>query len=181
MKEIISRDLKVLALLALLSLAVGIGIDQMRAQPLGISYRTSAQRLVDKPKSEDSPLAPISEKMSPISRVIDIGQLQELLNKNQALVFDVRPNILFKLGHIPGAYSLQEKEFDADLMSAKSLIEVSLAKGHKIVVYCSGSHCSDASKVAKKLSDLGHGNLMIFENGWESWQEAKLPEEQEAL
>lgn len=178
------NDLKFLTLLAILSCGVGLGVDQMRANPLGLSYRSPTQRLSDKAKPDDSPSMLNNEAVFPISReieVISIGQLQEYLIKNQALVFDVRPNIFFKLGHIPGAYSLQEKEFDTDFVNAKTRIEASLAKGHKIIVYCSSSHCSDASKVAEKLSDLGHGNLMIFENGWEAWQEAKLPEEQESL
>jgi rhodanese-related sulfurtransferase len=184
MKKLLVLDISALALLGLLSCGVGFGIDQLRAKPLGLAYLTPTQRLVQTSKSEERPSAPPNQTNAPISReiqVVEISQLQEFLEKNQALVFDVRPDIFFKLGHIPGARSLQEKEFDADLVKAKPLIEAALAKGQKIVVYCSGSHCSDASKVAQKLLDLQYGNLMIFESGWEAWQAAGLKEEQEAL
>lgn len=183
MKKTLFKDVAVLLLLALMSGGVGFGVDRMGAHPIGLSYRTPAQRFIDT-SHRDSSSTQIPEKGFPISReiqVVDIGRLDEFLKQNQALVFDVRPNIFYKLGHIPHAYSLQEKEFDADFVKAKPLIEESLAKGHKIIVYCSGSHCSDAGKTAKRLSDIGVGNLMIFEGGWEAWQDAKLPEEQEAF
>lgn len=181
----IVKDFGILALIAALACGVGLVVDRFRDEPIGLTYRTPGQRLnVPLGQNQSADLSLGSEenaKISMVIEIIDLDRLRQLMEEKRVVIFDVRPNIFFKMGHIPGAHSLQEKEFDTDLNAAKLLINNALEDHKQIIVYCSGTHCSDAAKVAKKLSDLGYGNLIVFESGWEAWQEAGLEEEQESL
>jgi rhodanese-related sulfurtransferase len=183
--KMIVKDFGILALIAAFACGVGLVVDRFRDEPIGLAYRTPAQRLsvpVGQNQSADLSAGPEENvEISMVIEIIDLDRLGQLMEEKRVVIFDVRPNIFFRMGHIPGAHSLQEKEFETDLNSAKLLIDKALEDHKQIIIYCSGTHCSDAGKVAKKLSDLGYGNLMVFESGWEAWQEAGLEEEQESL
>ena len=183
--RMIVKDFGILALIAALACGVGLVGDRFRDKPLGLIYLTPAQLLnVSAAQNRSADLTHGSDetkKNSAVVEIIGLDRLGQLMEEKSVVIFDVRPNIFFKMGHIPGAHSLQEKEFDTDLKAAKLLIEKALEDGKKVIIYCSGTHCSDAGKVAEKLSDLGYGNLMVFESGWEAWQEAGLEEEKESL
>ena len=152
---------------------------------MGLNYRTPLQRL--SLSSERSQLIDSSEitqrniEISEATEILDLDTLIQLMREKQVVIFDVRPEIFFKLGHIPGAYLLQEKKFESDLAVVKSVIENAITKRMKIAIYCSGIYCPDAGKVAKALHELGYKNLMIFEGGWEAWQLAGMEEEKESL
>ena len=184
------NDLILLFGLVALSAGISFTANALRAEPVLLTYRTPAQRLTantTKQEAEETPATAHNAStgdVHPISReieVVTLDRLQSLKGNREVLVLDVRPNLFYQIGHIPDAHSLQAKDFETDYAKMRTLIETSVLQGKKIVVYCAGTHCPDAAKVAQKLSQQGHGNLLIFEGGWEGWQEAGLKEEQAKL
>jgi len=182
----------VILLMGITALSAGIAFaaNALQQEPVSLTYRTPAQRLTAHPTKQDAEEAPAiplhasTGEVPVISReigVIALDRLESLKEGREILLLDVRPSLFYQIGHIPEAHSLQAKDFEADYASMRTRIETAVSQGKKIVVYCAGTHCPDASKVAQKLSQLGHGNLLIFEEGWEGWQQAGLDEEQEKL
>jgi rhodanese-related sulfurtransferase len=181
-----TTDLCSFLVISSLSMGIGFVINSCQDDPLPMVYRKPAERLSAERDAE--PLVSshrsgglLPERGSLVSKEIGLLSLDELCQmreEGRLLIIDVRPDLFYKLGHIPGAHSLQEKEFEKDLAKMKSILESALEDGKKIVLYCGGSHCGDASKVAVNLAERGYGNLLIFEAGWEGWQQAGLEEDQ---
>lgn len=47
-----------------------------------------------------------------------------------------------------------------------------LAKGARIIVYCSGIGCPNSRDAATKLATLGFTNVLLFEGGLEAWKQS---------
>jgi len=185
MKTIVA-DLSLLVGLTILSGCIGIAVGALGEPPLSLSYRPPAQRLLasNPPSSAEVPVPPSKPERPPVVRqieVITLAQFLKLKGEDQLLILDVRPDLFYKIGHIPGALSLQAREFDADHAMRKEQLQTALKEGKKIAIYCGGGTCPDASKVASSLSGLGYGNLMVFEAGWEGWQQSGLEEAKEGI
>ncbi len=86
---------------------------------------------------------------------------------------DARPRAEFDVKHAPGAYLLNEAEWD-DLLweSGPELME--MADKH-YVVYCGNKDCHASAKVAEKLRDRGFYEVHVLKGGWPAL-EAALPE-----
>ena len=93
--------------------------------------------------------------------------LTALVNRENALVVDLRPSADFEKGHIPGAKNVQMSQFDPEnkqLAAAKSL---------PIVLVCkTGQSAADA---AKRLKKAGFEQVHVLDGGIGGWQQADLP------
>jgi rhodanese-related sulfurtransferase len=106
---------------------------------------------------------------------IELREFFDFLSRKRGLTIDARPEIFFRLGHIPGAISLPQGDFERRYVELKELLETD--KSRPIVIYCSGYPCEAARSVRQALFELGYSNLSIFAGGWNSWTAYKLPEE----
>jgi rhodanese-related sulfurtransferase len=93
-----------------------------------------------------------------------------------ALFLDARGLDFYKMGHIPGALSLPEEDFDA----AFARIEPELRRSLDVVVYCSGYGCEASHIVARKLRERKIEAAILHE-GWPAWQDAGYPVREGAL
>ncbi len=66
-------------------------------------------------------------------RVVGMSELQEMVERNEILLVDVRPTDEYEAGHFPGAVSLPLKELEARVAS--------LQRGKEVVAYCRGPFC----------------------------------------
>jgi rhodanese-related sulfurtransferase len=87
-----------------------------------------------------------------------------------ALFIDARPEIVYKLGHIPGALWLPDDAFDRVFPQ----IESKLRGRFDIVVYCSGYGCESSHIVARRLKAL-QIPAVILQDGEPAWSEAGYP------
>lgn len=81
------------------------------------------------------------------------------------LWIDARPETEYAKGHIPGALSLNEHNWDNGLVR---LFET-WQPPRRIVVYCSAG-CSDSAKVATRLRELGIEPVEVIQEGFEGWK-----------
>ena len=85
----------------------------------------------------------------------------------QVLWLDARTEVLFSLGHIPGARLLNEQGFDNQLFD---LIETLQTNTLPVVIYCGGEKCEASRKIKKKLTEsLPIENIWVLKGGWPSW------------
>ncbi|MEP2774955.1 MAG: rhodanese-like domain-containing protein [Luteolibacter sp.] len=98
-----------------------------------------------------------------------LGSLYQLVQKDAALIYDVRPKLIYGLGHIPGAISWPLSAFQNDLPKHEPNISAAIAGNTPVVIYCTDLACPDASNVAKALAARGH-NVSILQGGYEAWK-----------
>ena len=93
--------------------------------------------------------------------------LTALVNRDNALVVDLRPIGDFEKGHIPGSKNVQMSQFDPEarhLAAAKSLPVVLVCKAGQV-----------AGGAAKRLRKAGFEHVYVLDGGIGAWQQAGLP------
>jgi len=163
-------------LLATVGFGIGLTINQLRDKPLGLVYESKELRLehaVSHLTAESPPQAAKSHLQLP--EIVTMEELQEFMEKKRGRVFDARPEIFHRLGHIPGAFSLPREDFENAYKTFQGELEADRAQ--PLVVYCSSSSCEDSTLVQKSLRALGYTNVAVFSGGWSEWQEKGMPEE----
>jgi rhodanese-related sulfurtransferase len=84
------------------------------------------------------------------------------------LWLDARPNEEFAQGHVPGALSLNEDNWNGLL---PAVLAAWKPEG-KVVVYCSRKSCNASHGVAERLrNEAGLKNVYVLPGGWEEWEE----------
>ena len=93
--------------------------------------------------------------------------LTALVNRDNALVVDLRPMADFEKGHIPGAKNVQMSQFDPE---AKQL---AAARALPVVLVCKAGQV--AGGAAKRLHKAGFERVYVLDGGLAAWQQADLP------
>jgi len=102
---------------------------------------------------------------------LSIHELRDRLESGPAAVFDVRGDVEFEYGHIPGAMT-------APLGSLVFRVARVMNPDSFVAVYSSGRECGLAARAAQRLEDLGLRNVHYCEDGLEGWQAAGFPVEE---
>ncbi|MFT6899530.1 MAG: rhodanese-related sulfurtransferase, partial [Paraglaciecola sp.] len=91
-----------------------------------------------------------------------------LMNKQDALVFDIRPGAEFKKGHILGA-----KQIKAEQVTQADFAPLEKQKDKPIIVVCAmGMTCK---RTAAQMQKAGFEQVSILKGGMNAWQGANLP------
>ena len=115
---------------------------------------------------EQLPAAPAAP--GSVSRM-PLGDLYQLVQSNAALVYDVRPSVFYKLGHIPGAISWPKSHLADSLAANEPRIRAANAGNTPVVIYCTDLACPDAVTVATALAARGH-SVSVLQGGYEAWK-----------
>lgn len=97
---------------------------------------------------------------------ISADDLQGRMSNDGVLLLDVRPEVEFQAGHLPGAVSIPLDELEQRLDE--------LPPGKLIVAYCRGPYCVLADQALALLSSRGW-NVARLEEGVAEWQFAGNP------
>jgi len=93
--------------------------------------------------------------------------LTALINRDNALVVDLRPQADFEKGHIAGARNVQMSQFDPE---NKQLVA---ARALPVVLVCKAGQTS--SGAAARLRKAGFERVYVLDGGIAAWQQADLP------
>ena len=104
---------------------------------------------------------------------IQVGDLFQLLGENRILLVDVRPGFFFRLGHIPGAFSLPLKSFESGIGVFRRNLDDARRAGKTIVIYCADENCPDSLTTARKLARMGY-STSVYRGGWKEWRSSGL-------
>jgi rhodanese-related sulfurtransferase len=99
---------------------------------------------------------------------ISTEDLHERLDSGTAAVFDVRGDVEFERGHLPGAKT-------APLGSLVFRVARIMNSDSFVAVYSAGGECDLAANAARRLENLGLRNVYVYEDGLRGWQTAGLP------
>lgn len=125
---------------------------------------------VEKPSAEPEPEPTSPPKPGSITRM-PLGNLYQLVQREAALIYDVRPTLYYKMGHVPGAISFPTKDFEKDFSKHEDSIRTANRNNTPVVLYCTDLACPDATNVATKLSQRGY-DVSILQGGYEAWKVA---------
>ncbi len=104
--------------------------------------------------------------LSGVKQIIP-AELTRLINRESAVVVDVRPAAEFGGSHILNAVNLP----DAEIENRKK--ELDKYKKQALVFYCGSGSIS--ARVARTLSTQGFEQVYCLKGGLPSWQNANLP------
>ncbi len=93
------------------------------------------------------------------------------IKTGRVLVLDVRPEVEYRNGHLPGAVSLPVSDVRKRLDT--------LPRDRRIVAYCRGTYCLSADEAVALLKEHGFDAVRL-DGGWLEWAEEGRPREQEA-
>ena len=100
-------------------------------------------------------------------RRVGPAQLTALINRDNALVVDLRSPGEFEKGHIAGSKNVQPSQFDPEHK------QLAAAKALPVVLVCRVGQT--ASGAAKRLRKAGFAQVSVLEGGIQAWQAADLP------
>lgn len=170
------KDLLSCWVIITLSVCTGFLINQFRETPLPLVYQSKAERL-------QLAVSRISDSQTPaeitqLPTTLSLEQFKDFMKQRRGLVFDARPELFHRLGHIPGTLLLPRDEFEDYYKIHREILERD--KNQLICIYCSGGDCEDSKLVESALLRLGYTHVIIFEGGWNEWTKAGLPKEASA-
>jgi rhodanese-related sulfurtransferase len=99
---------------------------------------------------------------------VDAAELMERLSDGSVVVLDVRPEVEYRAGHIPGALSVPVHTLEAALQT--------LPKDREIVAYCRGPYCVFSDEAVALLGSRGF-RARRLRQGLPDWRAAGLPVE----
>lgn len=94
---------------------------------------------------------------------ISAEELRRRLRDGDAILLDVRPEVEYEAGHLPGAISIPLDELERRLDE--------LPQNGTIVAYCRGPYCVFADQALALLAERGW-NVARLEEGVVEWQQA---------
>ena len=94
--------------------------------------------------------------------------------RQQTSVFlDARSSEDYALGHIAGAVSFPDRQFDDRI---GPFLE-STPPEVKLITYCEGERCELSKSLAEKLILAGYENVYLLIDGWGQWKKLGMPVE----
>ena len=94
-------------------------------------------------------------------------ELHRQLKQGPVALFDVRGDVLYEQGHIPGAKT-------APLGSLGFRVNSTMNKDSYVVLYDDGGESMLAAQGVERLEGLGMTNIHIYSEGLTGWREAGL-------
>lgn len=114
------------------------------------------------------------------AKVINADECKKLISGN-GKVFDVRNELEYGEGHLPGAVMLPYKEKSdkaANFDSSVDKFDTSKLPSDKstpVVFYCNGDRCWKSYKSSVAAIKAGHKNVNWFRGGIPEWKEKGYP------
>lgn len=109
----------------------------------------------------------IYETRSASTNAVTSTQATQLINREDAVVLDIRETKDFKAGHIAGARNIPQSNIDSRMS------ELNKVKNQPIIVVCKQGQGSGV--VQAKLAKAGFERVLKLKGGMAQWQADSLP------
>lgn len=95
------------------------------------------------------------------------AMLTQMINRDNAMVFDLSPRTDFDKGHVPGARHVDADQFDPESPKLEKI------RDKPVVVVCKSGVTS--ARAARRLRKAGFTRVHTLSGGTEAWRRADLP------
>lgn len=99
------------------------------------------------------------------TKTITTEELHALLESGPLALYDVRGDVDYEMGHIPGAKTAPPGSLSFRVRSVMN-------PDTRVVVYSNGSDCPLAADAAGRLENLGMRNVLLYTDGVNGWRDA---------
>jgi rhodanese-related sulfurtransferase len=131
----------------------------------------SAWSLTAKDARPFIPAGATTVPVPPGVRLIRLADAEKLWHDSGTVFVDVRSPTDYEFGHIEGALSLPESQFEERFPPLKERLQ----RARTIVVYCKSPDCGLSLWTAIRLHNEGLTQTVIFPEGWNAWFNGRLP------
>lgn len=138
-------------------------------------FSTGAGVLIADLGTEPARLPPLIK----LSSTLSLPEFRGFAEAKGGLILDVRSDVLYRQGHVPGALSLPAARFPVAYLKLKSRLEASY--NQPLVLYCESNQCDLSDQVRAWLVAKGFTQVAIFPAGWLAWQSTGLPQEKSSF
>ena len=145
---------------ALVAIAFGLAAASNAMHPLGIRWLQSPDGRIGIPRVFESRLPEISAKDG-----------FALIKSGTAVVIDARDQKDYHKDHIPGAISIPMRKW-AEVWPP---FAGKPPRNTPILIYCYGGECGLATRMGKRLLELGYEKPIVLRRGWTAWVKAGYP------
>jgi len=104
---------------------------------------------------------------------VNADEAFDLYSRGQALFVDARDPASYRGGHLPGAVNIGPDDVDERPEEVRTL----LGNGRVLIAYCHDVDCPLATKIARRLHDLGARRIVVLPEGWAGWLDRGFPHE----
>ena len=104
-----------------------------------------------------------------MARTISRDELRAAIDGSAVTVVDALPAAPYANRHLPGAVNLTAEDPD------ERVIAVLPERAAAIAVYSTDAACDRGPAFARRLDDLGYGDVRLYREGIEDWVGAGLP------
>jgi rhodanese-related sulfurtransferase len=145
---------------ALVALALLLAAVSNAANPLGMGWLPLRDGRIGIPRVFASRLPEISAKEA-LSRI----------RSSKVIVVDARDEKDFEKDHIAGAINIPMRRW----AKVWPRWESRLPRNATLLIYCYGGACGLATRMSKRLLELGYQHPVVLRRGWAAWTEARYP------
>jgi rhodanese-related sulfurtransferase len=125
------------------------------------------RRVVGRPAA--GALCALLAQASPTVERISQAEFKQLTVAKAVAIVDVRGEVEFARGHIPGAISLPDTDLAARSPAAETVISALRRSKVPVIVYCACPAEITSLRVAKTLRDAGVPDARALTGGWMDW------------
>lgn len=109
----------------------------------------------------------VNSHLSPVKE-LSTHDMTQLINKEDAIVVDIRANADFKKGHIIGAKQLSQEQ-----INKSEFTKLEKQKSKPIIVVCAMG--MNGRRAATQMLKAGFDNVSVLKGGMNTWQTEGLP------
>lgn len=110
------------------------------------------------------------KKDKEIFRIITLDQMKRLMVEKHPLIFDARDTAAYRKGHVKGARNIFGQEAGDHFEEI-----VTIPRDTLIIIYCNNPDCHLGRMLAEFMGAIGFTNLLLYDDGWDGWEKAKMP------
>ncbi len=103
-------------------------------------------------------------------RIVTLEQFLRLQRDAKPFIIDGRDSAAYLKGHVGharNAYGLAIEDYFDRL--------VAIPRDTLVVVYCNNPDCHLGRMVIEFMHNIGFTNLLLYDDGWDGWEKAKMP------
>ncbi len=120
------------------------------------------------------PVPVMVQAQEPAPKLVDVDWLKRNLTEENVKVVDLRSDVRYRAGHIPGAVVLNRDSVKSmDVQALTGLLERMGIDDQTMVVACSDESDERATWLVWMLDYLGHSTSAVLNGGFSSWVKAK--------
>ncbi|RJR17498.1 MAG: rhodanese-like domain-containing protein [Nitrospiraceae bacterium] len=106
-------------------------------------------------------------------KLISIDEANQLLHQKNMYIYDMRKELYYGKGHIPGAVSLPykwtKKESNYNYESKFDITKLPTDKNAPIIIHCDGPDEWKSYYTSKAAKEAGYNNIMWLRDGYSTW------------